>query len=109
MDVQNVVDTYLASESVRYTAEHCGVCPHTVRKVLASNGITPPGRAEEIAAMRQQGMSVADIAEALHITHKTVQIYLPYVKGTYLTESKSQNAQNIRKFRMRRDADADNV
>lgn len=99
MDAQNVVDTNLASKSVRYTAKHCGICPHTVRKVLTSNGVTPPGRAEDVIAMHNKGMSVASIAEALGISTKAVQIYLPYEKGSYLTETKSRNAINIRNFR----------
>lgn len=55
--------------------------------------------------MHQRGMTIGDIAETLGISTKAVQIYLPYTKGTYLTENKSKNAQNIRNFRMRHSSD----
>ena len=49
----------------------------------------------------QDGMSKEEICENLKISPKTYESYMPYKKGSYLTENKTLNALYIISHRER--------
>ena len=81
------------------TARILDVSPQTVKRILISNGIFPPKRAQQIANLNNLGMTVSDIAEFLKISEDTVRSNLPYTKGGYATGQKSKNAKKIAQCR----------
>lgn len=89
-----ILTTYDALKSVNATAKAAGVSVKTALKVLISNGIYPTPQSELVSLLAST-LPVDEIANRLSITPKTVRTYLPYTKGTYLTDHKSLNAQRI--------------
>jgi transposase len=98
-----IITTYNALESLNATAKACGVSVKTVYKVLCSAGVYPSEQAERVNRLAET-MSIDEIANRLNITPKTVRSYLPYTRGTYLTDNKSINAQRIAACRERKKA-----
>ena len=98
-----IVTTYNALESLNATAKACGVSVKTALKFLCSAGVYPSEHAERVNRLAET-LSVDEIANRLNITPKTVRSYLPYTKGTYLTEDKSVNARLIAACRERKKA-----
>ncbi len=96
-----ILTAYDALKSVRAAAKAAGVSVKTALKVLISNGVYPTPQAELVNRLAQT-LTVDEIANRLNITPKTVRTYLPYTKGTYLTEDKSINAQRIAACRERK-------
>lgn len=98
-----IINTYNALGSLNATAKACGVSVKTALKVLCSAGVYPSEQAERVNRLAET-LSVDEIANRLNITPKTVRAYLPYTKGTYLTDDKTINAQRIAACRERKKA-----
>lgn len=96
-----IINTYNTLESLNATAKACGVSVKTALKVLCSAGVYPSEQAERVNRLTET-LNVDEIANKLNITPKTVRAYLPYTKGTYLTEDKTVNAQRIAACRKRK-------
>ena len=98
MTIKDVLDVYNQQKSVRRTAYILGISQTVVRKVLVTYRITDTPIVHRIAELRATGMPARDIANMLHISRSTVNVYTPYSKGTYLNPSKTSNAKRLRKF-----------
>lgn len=98
---KRIIDAYAVHKSVKGTARATGVSDPTVIKTLCNAGIYPTEQAETINRLAEE-LSVEEIASRLSIKPKAVCRYLPYTKGSYLTETKSINAQRIQKCRARK-------
>lgn len=96
-----ILTAYDAFQSVRATAKATGVSVKTALKVLVSNGVYPTAQAELVNHLAQT-LTIDEIANRLSISPKSVGSYLPYTKGTYLTDVKSINAQRIAACRLRK-------
>lgn len=96
-----IITAYDALGSLNATAKSCGVSVKTVYKVLCSAGVYPSEQAERVNRLAKT-LSVEEIANRLNITPKTVNSYLPYTRGTYLTDDKTINAQRIAACRARK-------
>ena len=99
MTQQQVLESYEITKNMSETARILDVSPQTVKRVLISNGIFPPKRAQQIANLNDLGMNVSDIAEFLKISKDTVRSNLPYTKGRYATGQKSKNAVRVARCR----------
>lgn len=98
MEPNLIIATYQTEQSLRAAARKANVSCKTALKVLCSAGIYPSDRAKRVNELAEH-MTVEEIAQALKISPKSVMSYLPYTKGTYLTEDKSKNALAIAKCR----------
>ena len=78
-----------------------------VRRILITEGLWRSRTSDEIGRLHNQHYSVKEIAEALHMTEKNVQAYLPYSKGLYGLENKSDSAAWSDDFRKRKKRAAD--
>ena len=100
---QNIIKVYLQTASVKETAERLKTYPIKVRRVLITEGLWSSRTSEAIGNLWNQGMSVPEIAEKLCLSEKNVQSYLPYTRGQYGGENRSDTAvrSGIYRERMR--------
>lgn len=102
MDTQDIISYYNECESLRKVSQKYGISYKSVTKILVSNGVYPEGRASDIHNLLLSGLTVDEIAAKLKISKRAVESYLPYSKGSYLTDNKTINALHIRAYRARK-------
>ena len=90
------------SGNISAAARRVGVSHGVVYRVLITNGIIPPGKAEIVAKLTEQGYTRAEIAKELGITEKTLKTFLPYDRHSYVVGDKTWNAVKIRRCRERK-------
>ena len=89
---QSIIDTYLQTDSVKETAKLLDTYPIKVRRVLITERLWSSRTSEEIGVLWEMGMTVPEIAEALCLSEKNIQSYLPYTRGQYGGENRSNTA-----------------
>ena len=89
---QNIIETYLQTDSVNETAKLLDTYPIKVRRVLITEGLWSSRTSEEIGSLWAKGLTVPEIAEALCLSEKNIQSYLPYTRGQYGGENRSNTA-----------------
>lgn len=97
--VQEIIETYNKTDSLKETAALCGVNWQKVRKILITAGKYENDESRTIAELYKSGLAVDEIASRLGLTAKAVNSYLPYTKGQYNSDSPSENAIAIRRYR----------
>ena len=98
---RQIVESYKKTGSVKKTAEELGTYPIKVRRVLVTEGLWKSRTSEQVAEMLDQGRTVAEIAKALVISEKNVQSYMPYSRGQYGGEDRSNEAIRSEEYRER--------
>lgn len=101
---EEVEKMYAITGDIYETANRLGVSSGKVRKMLITLGVWSNFRSEEINKLRSEGLSPEEISMKLRISLKTVNSYLPYSKGDYLGDDRSDNALRIEKMRENRKA-----
>jgi predicted transcriptional regulator len=99
--IETVVNTYKRTGSINDTALQTEMSTTKVRKILITEGLWESDRSREIRTLSDAGKSSQEIAEELHISRAMVQNYLPYEKGLYDEEEKSETAIRSEKYRER--------
>lgn len=89
---QNIIQVYKETTSVNETAMKLGTYPIKVRRVLITEGLWQSKTSQQIGILYAKGMSVPEIAEHLFMSKKNVQSYLPYSRGQYGGENRSNDA-----------------
>lgn len=89
---QNIIESYLLTDSVNETAKLLDTYPIKVRRVLITEGLWSSRTSEEIGSLWAKGLTVPEIAEALCLSEKNIQSYLPYTRGQYGGENRSNTA-----------------
>lgn len=98
---QQIIDNYKETGSVKRTAEKLGTYPIKVRRVLITEGLWHSKTSDQVLELLAQGKSVAEIAENLVISEKNVQSYMPYSRGQYGGEDRSNEAIRSEEYRER--------
>ena len=98
---QQIINIYKETGSVKKTAEELGTYPIKVRRVLITEGLWHSKTSEQVADLLAKGKSVAEIAEELVISEKNVQSYMPYSRGQYGGEDRSNEAIRSEEYRER--------
>ena len=101
---EEVEKAYTLSRDVDETAKLLRVSSGKVRKMLITLGLWSNSRSEVVGSLYKGGLSPEEIANELDISIKTVNAYLPYSKGDYLGDDRSDNALRIEKMRNNRKA-----
>ena len=96
---EEVEKMYALTLDVNKTAKELGVSVGKVRKMLITLGLWSNYRSDQIGKLYKEGLTVSEIAEKLRISEKTVNAYLPYSKGDYLGDDRSDNALRLEKMR----------
>lgn len=99
--VERVVEAYERTQSINKTALQTEVSTTKVRKILITEGLWESERSRKIRELSQKGNTSQEIAEELKISSVMVQNYLPYEKGLYDDEAKSDTAIRSEKYRER--------
>lgn len=99
--VKSVIASYEKTNSVLETARETGISTVKVRKILITEGLWESDTSLKIGAMLKQGMSTEEIADALYMSVKNVQAYMPYERGVYGGEEISREAIRSDKYRHR--------
>ena len=96
---EEVEKMYALTLDVNKTAKELGVSVGKVRKMLITLGLWCNYRSDQVGKLYKEGLTVSEIAEKLRISEKTVNAYLPYSKGDYLGDDRSDNALRLEKMR----------
>ena len=99
--IETVASTYKRTGSINETALQTEMSTTKVRKILITEGLWESDRSREIRTLSDEGKSSQEIAEALRISRAMVQNYLPYEKGLYDEEEKSETAIRSEQYRSR--------
>ncbi len=82
-------------------AKLLGISVTKLRKMLVTAGAYQSPATIEAAHLQEQGLSTEDIAREMGISISYASSLVPYSKGEYNLEEKSQNARNIEAMRIR--------
>ncbi len=107
--LKKVGSVYLETESVKETADRCGISEVKARRILITLGMWSSPSSEQIRELCNAGKSVKDIAAELCISEKAVEAYLPYRKGVYGLDEKSAVALRTELCRNRKSIAAENM
>lgn len=100
---QKILEIYEAENGgVAATARRAGINYQVVCRILITNGVIPPGKAEAVAELAEKGYSRAEIAKELGIKEKSLKTFLPYDRHSYVVGEKTENAKKIRRRRERK-------
>lgn len=98
---QKIIRLYQETASVKETAKKLGTYPIKVRRVLITEGLWHSSTSDQIGSLYASGVSVSEIAKQLFISEKNVQSYLPYSKGQYGGDKRSDEAVRSEGYRER--------
>lgn len=98
-DIAMIVSRYEATGSLKRTALELRCSQQRVRKALITAGVYESPASREANKLREQGLTIMQIAEVMGMGRSAVCAYLPYVKGIYKKQIPSENALNIRRCR----------
>lgn len=104
---EKVIDEFKNKLSVKEIASKLEISIVKVRRILITEGLWRSRSSDEIGRLYKQNYSVKEIADELHMTEKNVQAYLPYTKGVYGLDNKSESASWSDDFRRRKRRAAD--
>ena len=105
---QQIVEEYEKNQSIAAIAKKLHTTQVRVQRVLITEGLWTSRRTQQVAELRDLGMTVPEIAEALGIDEKTVQTYLPYSRGQYGGKTTDDSARS-RDYRDRMKTAAENM
>ncbi|MBR0092471.1 MAG: hypothetical protein IJP92_12310 [Lachnospiraceae bacterium] len=78
-----IIEDFNYTLSITDTAHRLKVSEERVRRTLITEGLWSSRTSEAIGRLYRQGKSVPEIAEALTMSVKNVQSYVPYSRGQY--------------------------
>lgn len=108
--MEAVVEAYQAPDpqgkpnSLRSVADAFGASVLKIRKVLITAGVFQTELSMETNRLRQAGLTIEEIQERLHLSRASVHSYLPYTKYAYNARESSANANRLRIYRKRKEA-----
>lgn len=104
---EKVIEEFKNNSSVIEIAKKMQISVVKVRRILITEGLWSSRSSDEIGKLYKENYTVKEIAEKLHMTEKNVQAYLPYSKGLYGLDNKSESAAWSDDFRKRKKRAAD--
>lgn len=97
-----IVELYSTCGSQKGVAIALGISDAVVHKVLVSEGIIESDVVEQIERLQIEGLSNAEIAKRLGVSTSCVNVNIPYRRGTYLNNDRSEMAEYMRQYRKKR-------
>ena len=105
---QQIIEEYENDQSIASIAKKLHTTQVRVQRVLITEGLWTSRRTQQVAELRDLGLTVPEIAEELGIDEKTVQTYLPYSRGQYGTKT-TDDSERSREYRDRMKTAAENM
>lgn len=94
-------ETMMGDPTINETAKEFGITPMKVRKLLITGGSYDTETYREVKQLREQGLSVEQIAEKMDKKPGTVRSYFPYERVIYNLDERSVNADRLQRFKRR--------
>lgn len=101
VEFDQIIESYLQTNSTKKTARELKISEVKVRRVLITCGLWQSPTSEQIEDLHKKGLSVKEIAQQLYMSEKNVQAYLPYARGTYGGPDKTAEAVRSAAYRER--------
>lgn len=99
-----VTEVYQKNQEIKATAMELSLPPNKVKKLLISGNVISYPETEQIQALLQQGRTMEEIQEIMGLSCSTINTYLPYTKVIYKMSEISQNAERIKRYKVRKKA-----
>ncbi|MBE5852730.1 MAG: plasmid pRiA4b ORF-3 family protein [Lachnospiraceae bacterium] len=97
---QKIVKDYKETNNIRGTAKKNQVSIVKVRRVLITEGLWSSPSSEAVKKLWEDGLTAKEIADALQMSLKSVQAYMPYSRGAY-GESETSDSMRSKNYRER--------
>jgi len=98
---RHVAELYKKTGSLTETAGCTGISYAKVRKILITEGEYETAFSRQVAQLKNDGLSIGQIAEKLECSKKRVNAFLPYEKGVYNAPEPSTDARKSSVYRQR--------
>lgn len=102
MDNKEVVFTYSQLQSLVKTGDVFGISASKVKKILISEGVYENDTLRKVQKLYKSGKTPDEISQILNIKKSCVNLYLPYKKGVYNSDTPTINAERIRRCRQKK-------
>ena len=80
---QSIINEYQTTKSFSEIAKKLNTNKVVVQRILITEGLWSSRRTKQVAELKDQGLSVKEIAARLGIDERTILTYLPYRYGKY--------------------------
>ncbi len=99
MNYAEIVKAYESLQSLNEVSYKFGISKGKVKKILITAGAYENEISRRVMELYATGKSTQEIAKELKISKSCVNMYLPYTKGAYRSDTPTINAMRIRKYR----------
>ena len=105
---QAIVKEYETTKAFDVIAKKYHTSEVKVQRILITEGLWTSPRVKQVAALRAQGLTPAEIAERMGKDLRTVQTFFPYSRGQYGQEETDDSVKS-KKYRERMNAAAERM
>lgn len=103
-----IVEAYKELGTIQAVVKQLRVSEVKVRRVLITEGLWSSRTSREVAKYMDEGLSDAEIADAIGVTVNAVRAYMPYKRGLYSEDEQSPEAARSENYRRRNSQNANN-
>ena len=102
--IDTAAEIYQEKGEIKATAQELDLPPGKVKKLLITGNVLSYPETKQIQDLMQQGKTMAEIQQMMGLGYSTLHTYLPYTKVIYKMSEISQNADRVRKYKVRKSA-----
>ena len=102
--IDTVAEIYQEKKEIKATALELSLSPNKVKKLLITGKVLTYPETEQIQELQKQGKTITEIQETMGLGYSALHTYLPYTKVIYKMSEISQNAERVRKYKLRKSA-----
>lgn len=102
--VNIAAEIYHKTREIKATAMELSLPPNKVKKLLITGKVLSYPETEYIRALMKSGKTMEEIQRILGLSYSALHTYLPYTKVVYKMAQISQNAERIKRYKIRKQA-----
>lgn len=100
--IDTVSEVYNNTNEIKATAIELSLPPHKVKKLLITGKAISYPETDQILSLQEQGRTMEEIKNIMGLSYSTINTYLPYSKVVYKLSEISQNAERVRRYKVRK-------